>query len=246
MSMLSAAAAQAPSRSASTVVAKPARGFHVLRVDGYSVTTTLPGGQRVTSEPFIVGARSWVIDYYPNGADGSRDSDDSDAIAVYLRLVDFSDQKERVRADYKFSLLDPAGGTAAYELPAETGIFTSAYYSHGADEDDEGVPNRGCGYASFITKEDLRRRSLLKNDSFAIRCDVGVAVLEVEPLAVAPNKQRRVRMMRRYSDSDSESPDDDEYDDGSHGGGKSRHQPPGDDKEFIRRCLTAQRRKYKQ
>ncbi|CAO2205803.1 unnamed protein product [Urochloa humidicola] len=82
-SLLTAAGATPPSRSASAVVAKTARGFHVFRVDGYSVTTTLPTGERLTSQPFCVGGRCWFVDYYPNGADASGDSN---AIGVYLRL----------------------------------------------------------------------------------------------------------------------------------------------------------------
>ncbi|CAO2199859.1 unnamed protein product [Urochloa humidicola] len=66
-SLLSAAGAAPASRSASAVVAKPARGFHVFRVDGYSVTTTFPAGERITSAPFDVGGRCWLVDYYPNG-----------------------------------------------------------------------------------------------------------------------------------------------------------------------------------
>ncbi|XP_039814989.1 BTB/POZ and MATH domain-containing protein 1-like [Panicum virgatum] len=114
-----------PSRAASAVVARKAQGFQVFRIDSYSVTTELiSGGERITSEPFIVGGRCWRVDYYPNGTDGSKD-DDSDAIAVYLRLEGAGHIKtERVRADYKFSLLDLAGN-AAYELPKETATFTA-------------------------------------------------------------------------------------------------------------------------
>ncbi|CAL5008361.1 unnamed protein product [Urochloa decumbens] len=263
-SLLTAAGAAPPVRSASAVVAKAARGFHVFRVDGYSVTTTLPAGERLTSQPFYVGGRCWYVDYYPNGGiDDSADSTDSNAIAVYLRLQG-THIKERVRAEYKFGLLDSTG-TAAYELPAEMGIFSSpgragAGYG-GGNESAAGDP--GCGYASFFTKEDLgrRREILLKEDSLAIRCDVAVA--EVGPLAVAPPVQMHDARMGRGrgmvgrwggrgrggygydnycgGDYDYESPD--EYDDGSHEGGGKRGQQPPDDKEFIRRCLAAQRRK---
>ncbi|CAL4929984.1 unnamed protein product [Urochloa decumbens] len=241
--LLTAAGAAPPARSASAVVAKAARGFHVFRVDGYSVTTTLPAGERVTSEPFYVGGRSWLVDYYPNGTDASADSD-AGAIAVYLRLQG-THKKERVRAEFKFGLLDPAG-TAAYELPARTDIFSSpgdgGVYGVRLDCDAAGDP--GCGYAAFITKEDLgrRREILLKEDSLAIRCDVAVA--QVEALPVAPKQRHDVRMRRRNDfDSGGGSDSPDEFD-GSHEGGGRRGQQPPDDREFIRRCLTAQRRKY--
>ncbi|CAN6285049.1 unnamed protein product [Urochloa humidicola] len=235
--LLTAAGGAPPVRTASAVVAKPARGFHVFRIDGYSLTTTLPPGERLTSEPFYVGGRSWFIDYYPNGTDASTDSDAA-AIAVYLRLQG-THKKERVRAEYKLlGLLDPAG-TAAYELPAETGVF-----SYGVHVDGDAAGDPGHGYAAFITKEDLGRRRdiLLKEDSLAIRCDVAVA--QVETLAVAPKQRHDGRIIVRRSGYDSgggyESPD--EYD-GSHEGGGRRGQQPPDDREFIRRCLTAQRRK---
>ncbi|CAL5008362.1 unnamed protein product [Urochloa decumbens] len=250
-SLLTAAGAAPPTRSASAVVAKPARGFHVFRIDGYSVTTTLPAGERLTSQPFFVRGRYWNVDYYPNGTDTTTDSD-AGAIAVYLRLQG-THIKERVRVEYKFGLLDSTG-TAAYELPAEMGIFSFPGSVNGsvavaADGD------LGCGYAAFITKEDLRRRReiLLKEDSLAIRCDVAVA--EVGPLAVAPPVQMRDARMGRggrgggydnysggggYGYHAYQSPD--EYDDSSHEGGGKRGQQLPDDKEFIRRCLTAQRR----
>ncbi|CAO2187026.1 unnamed protein product [Urochloa humidicola] len=263
-SLLSAAGAAPPARSASAVVAKPARGFHVFRIDGFSVTTTLPAGERITSAPFDVGGRFWLVDYYPNGTDAS--AADSNAIAVYLRLEDTHREKERLRAEYKFALLD-AAGTAAYELPAETGIFTSdcddGYGVHVDGNDDSTAGKSRCGgYAAFITKEDLgrRREILLKEDSLAIRCDVAVAVVVPLPLAVAPPVHTRdVRMVRGrgmgrwgvgrggrcynyYSGGgyDYESPD--EYDSSDDGGGKRAQQQPTNDREFIRRCLTAQRR----
>ncbi|CAO2189712.1 unnamed protein product [Urochloa humidicola] len=200
-SLLSAAGAALPARSASAVVAKPARGFHVFRVDGYSVTTTLPAGERITSAPFDIGGRCWLVDYFPNGTDAS--AADSNAIAVYLRLENTHQEKERVRAEYKFALLD-AAGTAAYELPAETGIFTSdcddGYGVHVDGNDDSTAGKSRCGgYAAFITKEDLgrRREILLKEDSLAIRCDVAVAVVVPLPLAIAPPVHMRdVRMVR--------------------------------------------------
>ncbi|CAN6301649.1 unnamed protein product [Urochloa humidicola] len=244
--LLTAAGAAPPVRSASAVVAKPARGFHVFRIDGYSLTTTLPPGERLTSEPFYLGGRTWLIDYYPNGTDATTDSDAA-AIAVYLRLQG-TVKKERVRAEYKFGLLDPAG-TAAYELPAEAGVFSSpgrgGGYGYGVHTDGDASGDPVCGYAAFITKEDLgrRREILLKEDSLAIRCDVGVA--QVEILSVAPKQSHDGRISVRRSGYDSgggyESPD--EYD-GSHEGGGRRGQKPQDDREFIRRCLTAQRRKY--
>ncbi|KAF8670020.1 hypothetical protein HU200_051208 [Digitaria exilis] len=240
------------SRSAVAVVAKAARGFQLLRIDGYSLTTTLPGGEHISSAAFTIGGRSWCVDYYPNGVDASTDSD-SDAIAVYLRLVDgtHTGRKERVRADYKFSLLD-AVGNAAYELPAERGMFVAPsggggdYGQEGDNEGPTGKNPASCGYADFITKDNLERRreSLIREDSLAIRCDVGV--VEVEAMAVGPKQQRnrRQRVCGGGYSSD-EGPVSDEEDDGGGSlGGHRRGQPPPNDKEFVCRCLAAHLRKY--
>ncbi|CAO2210101.1 unnamed protein product [Urochloa humidicola] len=166
-----------PPRSASCFVAKPARGFQLLRIDGYSCTKDLPAGERVTSDVFTVGGRHWCVDYYPNGA--SADDESSGAIALYLRLVGgvsynyyHQTNKDRVRARYKFSLLDLATGDAAYELPEETAVFTVAAAGGQAAE------GGGCGYAEFIARAELE--GLIREDRLAIRCDVGVT--EVAPL----------------------------------------------------------------
>lgn len=243
--LLSAPGAGKPSRSASAVVAKATRGFQVFCIDGYSWTKALPGGERITSEPFNVGGRLWHIDYYPNGTDASNDS--AGSIAVYLRLQNTYRNEERVRAQYKFSLLDLAGNEA-YELPAETGIFRTTVGRNPHTSGEECLGDTGCGYAGFITKEDLekRRDSLLKEDCLAIRCDVGVTEVTAA-MAVGPKNVRvRPATMINYGGygygygyaGGAESPDE-EDDGGSH---KGRRGEP-DDKEYIRRCLSAQRRK---
>ncbi|CAD6246682.1 unnamed protein product [Miscanthus lutarioriparius] len=190
---------------------------------------------RSASAVFNVGGRFWHIDYYPNGTDGSS-SDSDGSIDLYLRLQN-TYKVERVWAQYKFSLLDLAGNDS-YELPLETGIFRSTGHNNRGEVSPE---DPGCGYAGFITKEDLekRRDSLLKEDCLAIRCDVGVT--EVTTMAVGP-KNGRPASTRNYGGyvypDGAESPDE-EDDGGSHEG--KRGEP--DDKEYIRRCLSAQRRK---
>jgi speckle-type POZ protein len=165
------------SRSASCAVAKPTRGFHVFRIDGYSWTKALPGGERISSELFTIGGHRWYVDYYPNGTDGAKD-DDSDSVSLYLRMLPAHTGRTQRRAEYKFSLLDLAGN-AAYERPAEPGVFfTGAVVA----------ANLGCGYAGIVTKQELERRrdSLLRDDCLAIRCDVGVT--EVDTMTVGPNR----------------------------------------------------------
>ncbi|CAL5008369.1 unnamed protein product [Urochloa decumbens] len=172
------------SRSTSGVVARVSRAFHIFRIDGYSWSTTLPGGEGVRSS-FTAGGRDWSLGYYPNGADAS--TPDSGHISLYLRL---DEHEDRVRAQFRFSLLDPA---AAYGLPAATAVFMGPtrynyyddddrreyYYDDYIDEDgnEKDPPEElGFGYAEFVAKEELERRrdSLLRDDSLAIRCDVAV------------------------------------------------------------------------
>ncbi|CAL5010216.1 unnamed protein product [Urochloa decumbens] len=240
-----------PSRFASCFVAKPARGFQVLRIDGYSWTKGLPGGERVTSDVFAVGGRHWCVDYYPNGADASAD-DESAAIALYLRLVGTHRQiKERVRARYKFTLLDLATGDAAYERPEETGVFTFAGHqaAYGVQA-AAGGGDVGCGYAAFITRVELE--GMIMDDRLAIRCDIGVTEVAPLPVVVADNPSPMAKILcdcasrHKYNYLGYNSYNEG-YTDGVGGefygldGSRRGQEPPLDDKEYIRRCLAAKR-----
>ncbi|KAM0861114.1 hypothetical protein ACQ4PT_046096 [Festuca glaucescens] len=165
------------SRSATRVMAMEANGFHLLRIDGYSQTKTLLPGQKLSSNPFIVGGHSWRIDYYPNGRDASANDN---AISVYLQLAD--NRQQHLHARYKFSLLDH-GGNTAYELPAENGSFVCVpVVNHSAHSNASAMGTLGsgeekpeCGHEQFIDKVDLERREhLIRDDSSVVRCDVGV------------------------------------------------------------------------
>ncbi|CAL5008363.1 unnamed protein product [Urochloa decumbens] len=212
-----------PSRSASCFVTKPARGFQVLRINGYSCTKNLLGGERITSDIFVVGGRHWCVDYYPNGADAS---------------------KVRLRAQYKFSLLDVATGDATYERPEETGVFTFAWHEVAGGDDV------GYGYAAFVTRQELE--SLIREDRLAIRCDIGVTevaplpVVAADPLAANPSSTSRfIRDLvsrQRYNylgfNGYNDGIGDELY--GLDGYRRSQ-EPPLDDKEYIHRCLAGKR-----
>ena len=77
--MSSMAGGGAPSRSASTIVANIASGYHILKIDGYSHTKAKPTGKSIESNTFTVGDHSWYIRYYPNG----HDSEFTAYISVY-------------------------------------------------------------------------------------------------------------------------------------------------------------------
>jgi speckle-type POZ protein len=191
--LLSAAAGTGrQSRSASKAVVKAASGFHVFRIEGYSLTKTIPGGEKISSQDFTVGGRRWRVDMYPNGTDSSKDESDSIALylvyhgeqAVYRHVHEDHEPLNRLRAQYKFCLLDHAGN-AAYELPAEKVIFTC---SSGRDD------RRGCGHDTFISWDELEGRHarlLLKDDCLAIRCDVGVIdQLRIQSIAIGAKRSR--------------------------------------------------------
>lgn len=197
----------------------------------------IPGGENINSS-FSVGNRVWHVNYYPNGADKSKDSD---YISLYLRLLsrgfggykyNYDKDLERVQAQYKFSLLD-AAGNPAYEHPAQMSIFS---YSRHPEKDLQGL---GCGHGEFISREELERRreSLLKDDCLAIRCDVGFLQLEQLPLVQKYYNYNAPPPPHGYNDwSDYES------DNEMMCRRRNRRQP--DDEEFIRRCL-AERRHHK-
>ncbi|CAN6323929.1 unnamed protein product [Urochloa humidicola] len=53
--------------SASAIIVDTARGYHILRINGYSRTKGKPTGECLKSLPFTVGGKRWNISYYPNG-----------------------------------------------------------------------------------------------------------------------------------------------------------------------------------
>lgn len=235
---MSAAAPLAVVRRRCSPADAPRRGERlpgVPRIDVYSWTTTLPGGDRITSNPFPVGGRHWYIDYYPNGDDISKDY--SDSISLHLRIHGIGTDNYRVRAHYKFSLLDLAGN-AAYELPALESTFT---YAGGQVQQTYGYayqphfPERSaCGHREFITREELERRRevLLKDDCLAIRGDVDV--VQLDRVSVAPKD--KITNKHDYSDdSDGELCGESRH-------WRQRQRQLMDDREFIRRCLSKNRR----
>ena len=217
------------SRSASKIVANPANGFHLLRIEGYSHTTkTILPGQKLSSQQFNVGGHAWRVDVYPNG----RAESNSNAISVYLQLIDHTHCVKQ--AQYKFSLLDNAG-IASYELPVETGSFTSdpSVYRHSnaAAGAAQAEPGPGCGHGEFITKEELERRraDLIRDDSIVIRCDVGVTQIVGSYLA-----QDDLALEDEYDDEE-----DSEYSPGYVYASPGRHRRPRrpDDDQYVQWCL---------
>uniref|UniRef100_A0A0D9XJW6 BTB domain-containing protein n=1 Tax=Leersia perrieri TaxID=77586 RepID=A0A0D9XJW6_9ORYZ len=170
--MASTAGGGQQSRSASTIVADAASGYHVLKIDGYSRTKGMPTGEFLKSCAFTVGGHRWRIHYYPNG----QKSDYADFISLFLHLDDKEVTKE-VKAQNKFRLLEeefddkPPPSLAAEKVH----VFRKS----------------GWGEYEFIKREVLEKSENLKNDSFTVRCDIIVTTefrSEVTPEAINPRK----------------------------------------------------------
>lgn len=226
------------SRSASAVVAKAEKGFHVFRIDGYSLAEKLPGGECVTSAGFTVGGREWHIELYPNGADPGKDA--AASVSLFLRMEPrHRGSNCRVRAQYMFSLLD-AAGAEQYELPGETAVFTCG-------EERDGLRH---GYGDFIRKEALRRRrdSLLQDDCVAVRCDVWVTELRTA-VSIGVKHSRTGGGCDTSDDDSSDDSSSDSDDDGSDSDSdderssrrKKKKKKGLDDKEYVKLCLAERR-----
>jgi speckle-type POZ protein len=139
------------SQSASSIAADTARGYHILKIDDYSLTKGTPTGEYLKSHPFTVGGHHWQIRYYPNGFK----SEHADFISIYLQHD--GSVASLVKAQYEFRFVDNVG-----EEPVTLQEVTSF------------ASNVGWGYSEFIKREKLEKSMHLKDDSFSVRCDIVV------------------------------------------------------------------------
>ncbi|CAN6293480.1 unnamed protein product [Urochloa humidicola] len=137
------------SRSASAIVAHSSRGYHILKIDGYSLTKNLPTGECIKSTPFTIGGHRWYITYYPNGVD----SGTAAYIGMYLHLDETVDKPVMVQYQFRFA-----------DNPVEDPVEF--------DEKDSFDSHSGWGYTMFTKRNDLEGSEHLKDDSFSIRCDI--------------------------------------------------------------------------
>ena len=138
------------SRSASSIAADTARGYHILKIDDYSLTKGTPTGVYLRSHTFTVGGHHWYILYYPNGYK----SEYADSISIFLQHD--GSFTNLVKAQFQFRLVDDVG-----EEPVT--LFATSFAS-----------NVGLGYSQFIKREELEKSKHLKDDSFSVRCDIVV------------------------------------------------------------------------
>ncbi|CAN6305181.1 unnamed protein product [Urochloa humidicola] len=149
---MSPAAAGEPLRSASSIVPDTARGYHLLKIDGYSLTKdTTPTGNALDSHPFTLGGHRWYIRYYPNGMD----SECQDYVSIFLRL---------------------ARGAAAQLVKARFHLRFATALAKSKALSEQGVRSfdgqNSWGHLRFIKRAELEESEHLKDDSFTVRCDL--------------------------------------------------------------------------
>jgi speckle-type POZ protein len=151
MSASTSAGGGKPSNSSSSaIVAGTTSGYHILKIDGYSGTKGTPWGKCHQSHTFTVGGHQWFIRYYPNGCIWVP----KDYISFFLVLNQCV--AKEVKMQYRIRFADQAEETPL--LSEEVITFSNNYTD--------------WRYADFIKREDLEKSEHLKDDSFAVRCDI--------------------------------------------------------------------------
>ncbi|KAL6643074.1 hypothetical protein ACP70R_021255 [Stipagrostis hirtigluma subsp. patula] len=140
------------------------RRGHVLHIEGYSLPHqgAAPHRPLRRAPPFHrVGGHSWQLTYYPNNE--IREFADFICVAVE-RLRESEPGRGSVHARVTLSLLDHAGEP----VPSHTKAAALQYFSEVA----------GIAFHDFVDRTWLEESEHLRDDRFAIRCDV-VVPLEV-------------------------------------------------------------------
>ncbi|CAN6288150.1 unnamed protein product [Urochloa humidicola] len=155
-----------PTRSSSTIVAEKTSGYHLLKIDGYSLTLGEPNGQHLESCPFTVGGHRWRVHYYPNGMSTSSAGFISVCLAIDEPLLLKSSAP--VTAQFKFSLVGDEEEPWRKRLPPlhlhTTKVLLKKF--------TWSCPS--WGQPAFVEREALEQSGHLRDDCFTIRCDVVV------------------------------------------------------------------------
>uniref|UniRef100_A0A0E0M7U9 BTB domain-containing protein n=1 Tax=Oryza punctata TaxID=4537 RepID=A0A0E0M7U9_ORYPU len=140
--------------SASAIVANTSRGYHHLKIDGYSHTKATPTGEALFSCQFAIGGHRWRICYYPNG----NVLEAADYISIFLVLDEIV--VRNVKAQFQICF---AGQVE--KQPSLAWKTVRAFNKQSSS-------SSSWGYPKFIRREDLEKSEYLKHDSFTIRCDI--------------------------------------------------------------------------
>ncbi|CAN6228202.1 unnamed protein product [Urochloa humidicola] len=170
MSSASGSGRRKPSRSASTIVAGNASGYHDLKIDGYSRVKSLPTGVPLRSSPFTVAGHRWRIAFYPNG----RGADSEGYVSLSLILdEDLTEEEEddeeegEVMARYQFAFMvehRDAFFRKRMEKVKSRSSRVRRFRSHGS-----------FMFSKFVKRSFLEESTgAIKKDSLTIRCDIVV------------------------------------------------------------------------
>uniref|UniRef100_A0A0D9W417 BTB domain-containing protein n=1 Tax=Leersia perrieri TaxID=77586 RepID=A0A0D9W417_9ORYZ len=140
--------------SRSAIVADTAAGYHLLKIDGYSLTKVTPTGSCLSSSPFTVGGHRWRILYYPNG----ETANSADYMSVYIKL---DEDHLKVQAKFQICFADHVKTQPSLKFKIVRAFTREGFTS--------------WGYAKFFKREDFEKSNDLKeDDSFTLRCDIVV------------------------------------------------------------------------
>lgn len=145
---------------ASAIIAKASRGYHILKIDGYSLTKGTPTGESLDSTQFTVCGHRWRIRYFPNGYN----SDCAGFISLYLKLDETVIKEVKTQ-----SIISFVDALTMEEHPCLTSLAVDTFDSK----------NHSWGRTKFIKREDLDSSMHLVDDSFTVRCDIAVISEEV-------------------------------------------------------------------
>ncbi|OEL28431.1 hypothetical protein BAE44_0010549 [Dichanthelium oligosanthes] len=146
---MSLAAAGELLRSTFSIVPDTTRGYHILKIDGYSLTKGTPTGESLNSHPFTLGGHRWYILYYPNG----HTSEFKDYVSIFLHLMEGTTQV--VKAQCPIRLVTEV---------AERALTSEIVRSFDS--------LKGWEYSQFIKRTELEELEHLKDDSFTRRCNL--------------------------------------------------------------------------
>ncbi|CAL5093095.1 unnamed protein product [Urochloa decumbens] len=156
--MLSAAGRRLSRSSASAIVWREVRGQHRLTIDGCVPSTKLPRDWSAMSKTFNAGGYEWQIKYEPYGYGASwRDR------YISVELV-YGGMLQTDPVEFAFSLLDGAG----QPVPRFTRSKAPEISCFAGDH------RRKQGFPDFIRWKDLEDSGCLKDNRFAIQCDITV------------------------------------------------------------------------
>ncbi|KAK3129015.1 hypothetical protein QOZ80_6BG0470150 [Eleusine coracana subsp. coracana] len=157
------------SHSSSSVSCTAVKGSHVLKVHGYSILKQLRG-KRIESKAFEVGGHRWRLDLYLNGDSDdehddeddsgcdSGDEDEEEDVGIYLHLLDDREpDSEPVFARPRFNVLCQNG------VPEPATCIGWRRFPDG---------NTVSWGEDLISREELEKSENIKDDSFAVQCDV--------------------------------------------------------------------------